>query len=155
MLLAEDNPVNQRVAVRMLEKSGHSVTLAEHGGEAVAAWAPGRFDIVLMDVQMPHVDGFEATRMIREKEAGTETHTPIVAMTAHAMVGDRERCIAAGMDEYLSKPVHRLELLRIFGLGRVVVDCRSSNPAAAADGFARPRPGRRRRSTRRGSRIVR
>ncbi|HEY2908702.1 MAG TPA: response regulator, partial [Gemmataceae bacterium] len=113
VLLAEDNPVNQRVAVRMLEKSGHSVTLAEHGGEAVAAWAPGRFDIVLMDVQMPHVDGFEATRMIREKEAGTETHTPIVAMTAHAMVGDRERCIAAGMDEYLSKPVHRLELLRI------------------------------------------
>jgi CheY-like chemotaxis protein len=97
----------------MLERSGHSVTLAEHGGEAVAAWAPGRFDIVLMDVQMPHVDGFEATRMIREKEAGTETHTAIVAMTAHAMVGDRERCIAAGMDEYLSKPVHRLELLRV------------------------------------------
>ncbi len=113
VLLAEDNPVNQRVAIRMLEKSGHSVTLAEHGGEAVAAWAPGRFDIVLMDVQMPHVDGFEATRMIREKEAGTETHTPIIAMTAHAMVGDRERCIAAGMDEYLSKPVHRLELLRV------------------------------------------
>ncbi|HEY3789802.1 MAG TPA: response regulator, partial [Urbifossiella sp.] len=113
VLLAEDNPVNQRVAVRMLEKGNHKVTLARHGGEAVAAWEPGRFDVVLMDVQMPEMDGFEATRTIREREENTGTRTPIVAMTAHAMVGDRERCLDAGMDEYLPKPVHRLELLRI------------------------------------------
>jgi two-component system, sensor histidine kinase and response regulator len=113
ILLAEDNPVNQRVAIRLLEKGQHTVTLATHGGEAVAAWAPGRFDVILMDVQMPEMDGFEATRVIRQREAGTGARTPIVAMTAHAMVGDRERCLAAGMDEYISKPVHRQELLRV------------------------------------------
>jgi CheY-like chemotaxis protein/HPt (histidine-containing phosphotransfer) domain-containing protein len=113
ILLAEDNPVNQRVAIRLLEKGGHAVTLANHGGEALAALDRGEFDIILMDVQMPEMDGFEATRHIREREAGTGRRIPIVAMTAHAMKGDRERCLAAGMDEYISKPVQRLELERI------------------------------------------
>ncbi|HEV3384452.1 MAG TPA: response regulator [Gemmata sp.] len=113
ILLAEDNAVNQRVAVRLLQAYGHTVTVANHGGEAVAAMDREHFDLVLMDVQMPEMDGFEATRVIREKEADKSRHTPIVAMTAHAMKGDRERCLAAGLDEYLSKPVQRDELLRV------------------------------------------
>jgi PAS domain S-box-containing protein len=113
ILVAEDNPVNQRVAIRLLEKGGHAVTLANHGGEAVVALDRGEFDLVLMDVQMPEMDGFEATRVIREREAGTGRHIPIVAMTAHAMKGDRERCLAAGMDDYLAKPVQRSELDRV------------------------------------------
>jgi two-component system, sensor histidine kinase and response regulator len=113
ILLAEDNAVNLRVAIRLLQGYGHSVTVANHGGEAVAAMNRASYDLVLMDVQMPVMDGFEATRLIREKEAGTGQHTPIVAMTAHAMKGDRERCLVAGMDEYLSKPVQRDDLLRI------------------------------------------
>jgi two-component system sensor histidine kinase/response regulator len=113
ILLAEDNAVNQRVAVRLLRSYGHTVTVANHGGEAVAAMDREHFDLVLMDVQMPEMDGFEATRLIRDKEAGTGRHTPMVAMTAHAMKGDRERCLAAGLDEYLSKPVQRDELLRL------------------------------------------
>jgi two-component system sensor histidine kinase/response regulator len=113
ILLAEDNAVNQLVAVRLLKGFGHTVTVANHGGEALAAMEKEHFDLVFMDVQMPEMDGFEATRLIREKEAGTGRHTPIVAMTAHAMKGDRERCLAAGLDEYLSKPVQRDELLRM------------------------------------------
>jgi two-component system sensor histidine kinase/response regulator len=113
ILLAEDNPVNQRVAIRLLEKDGHSVTVANHGGEALTALENAQFDLVLMDVQMPEMDGFAATRAIREREAGTDRHIPIVAMTAHAMKGDRERCLAAGMDDYLSKPIQRGELERI------------------------------------------
>jgi two-component system, sensor histidine kinase and response regulator len=113
ILLAEDNAVNQRVAVRLLQGYGHAITVANHGAEAVAAMNRDNYDLVLMDVQMPQMDGFEATRFIRDKEAGTGRHTPIVAMTAHAMKGDRERCLVAGMDEYLSKPIQREELLRI------------------------------------------
>jgi len=113
ILLAEDNAVNQRVAVRLLQGYGHTVAVANHGGEAIAAMDREQFDLVFMDVQMPEVDGFEATRVIREKEALVGRHTPIVAMTAHAMKGDRERCLAAGLDEYLSKPVQRDELLHI------------------------------------------
>ncbi len=113
ILLAEDNVVNQLVAVRLLEKCGHAVTVANHGGEALAAMVAKRFDVVLMDVQMPEVDGFEATRRIREIEAGTGRRTPVVAMTAHAMAGDRDRCLAGGMDDYLTKPVQREELFRV------------------------------------------
>jgi PAS domain S-box-containing protein len=113
VLLAEDNLVNQRVADLLLKKFGHTVTIANHGGEAVVAFDREPFDVILMDVQMPEVDGFEATRMIRERDAASGRRTPIVAMTAHAMKGDRERCLAAGMDDYVSKPVQRGELLRV------------------------------------------
>ncbi len=105
ILLAEDNVVNQRVAVRVLEKRGHWVVVAENGKEAIQALACQRFDLVLMDVQMPELDGLEATRKIRENESNTGQHIPIIAMTAHAMKGDRERCLKAGMDEYISKPI--------------------------------------------------
>ena len=110
VLLAEDNPVNQMLAVRLLEKRGHTVEVAANGKDALAALDAGRFDAVLMDVQMPEMGGFEATAAIREKEQSTGEHIPIIAMTAHAMKGDRERCIDAGMDGYLSKPIRAKEL---------------------------------------------
>jgi signal transduction histidine kinase/DNA-binding response OmpR family regulator len=105
VLLAEDNVINQRVAVGLLTKRGHDVTIAGTGAEALAAIGHQAFDVVLMDGQMPEMDGFEATAAIRAAEQGTDRHLRIVAMTAHAMVGDRERCLAAGMDAYLSKPI--------------------------------------------------
>jgi signal transduction histidine kinase/DNA-binding response OmpR family regulator len=107
ILLAEDNPVNQKLALRLLEREGHLVTLATHGIEAVALWQNEPFDMVLMDVQMPEMDGLQATRMIRELEVESGGHTFIVAMTANAMKGDEELCLAAGMDAYLSKPIQR------------------------------------------------
>jgi two-component system sensor histidine kinase/response regulator len=113
LLLAEDNAVNQRLAATILERRGHHVTIANNGREALAALARQRFDVVLMDVQMPEMGGFEATGAIREGERATGAHVPIVAMTAHAMKGDRERCLAAGMDEYLTKP---LDSRRLCGL---------------------------------------
>jgi len=113
VLLAEDNIVNQRLAVRLLEKAGHRVVIAENGLAACAAAAANTFDLVLMDVQMPDVDGFEATARIRAREQLAGGHVPIVAMTAHAMSGDRERCLAAGMDEYVSKPVRAESLFRV------------------------------------------
>ncbi len=109
ILLSEDNPVNQKLAIRLLEKAGHRVTLASTGREAVAAWeiaAPPGFDIVLMDIQMPEMDGMEATAAIRSLEKNSGKHIPILAMTAHAMRGDKERCLASGMDGYISKPIH-------------------------------------------------
>jgi signal transduction histidine kinase/CheY-like chemotaxis protein/HPt (histidine-containing phosphotransfer) domain-containing protein len=105
LLLAEDNLVNQRLAATLLERRGHHVTIACNGREALTALARHRFDLVLMDVQMPEMGGFEATAAIRKAEEATGAHVPIVAMTAHAMKGDRERCLAAGMDEYLTKPL--------------------------------------------------
>jgi CheY-like chemotaxis protein len=109
VLVAEDNPVNQKLALAMLDKLGHRVTMAGTGLEAVEKWRADKFDLILMDVQMPELDGLEATRAIRGEEP-KGTITPIVAMTAHAMTGDRERCIQAGMSDYISKPV-RLEAL--------------------------------------------
>jgi signal transduction histidine kinase/CheY-like chemotaxis protein len=105
ILLAEDNVVNQRLAERLLEKQGHRVVVVGNGREAVNALEEGNCDVVLMDVQMPELDGFQATAMIREKERVSGLHIPIVAMTAHAMKGDKERCLAAGMDGYISKPI--------------------------------------------------
>jgi CheY-like chemotaxis protein len=110
ILLAEDSLFNQKLAVGLLEKAGHTVVVANHGKEAVAAWREGQFDLVLMDVQMPEMDGFDATADIRAAEANAGTHVPIVAMTAHAMKGDRERCLAAGMDDYLAKPIRASQL---------------------------------------------
>ncbi len=110
ILLAEDNPVNQTVAVRLLEKMGHTVMVVANGRDAVLMLAEQEFGLVLMDVQMPEMDGFEATRAIREKEATTHKHIPILAMTAHAMKGDRERCLAVGMDGYIAKPISPAEL---------------------------------------------
>jgi CheY-like chemotaxis protein len=110
VLLAEDNPVNQKLAVRLLEKQGHVIAVAANGKEAVEMVEHQPFDVVLMDVQMPEMDGFEATAAIRRREQDTGRHIPIVAMTAYAMKGDRERCLAAGMDGYISKPVQPREL---------------------------------------------
>ena len=105
ILVAEDNLVNQRLAVRVLEKRGHAVTLANHGKDAVEEFVKGSFDVILMDIQMPEMDGFEATAAIRAHEAKSGGRIPIMAMTAHAMQGDRERCLASGMDGYVSKPI--------------------------------------------------
>jgi signal transduction histidine kinase/DNA-binding response OmpR family regulator len=113
ILLAEDNPVNQRVALRLLERDGHQVTIAGNGKEALQAFEMQTFDLILMDVQMPEMDGFEATAEVRARERVTGRHIPIVAMTAHAMTGDRERCLAAGMDDYLPKPIHSTDLRKL------------------------------------------
>ncbi len=115
LLLAEDGRVNQLVAMRLLEDCGHEVILATNGREAIEALAREHFDAVLMDVQMPEMDGYEATTLIREKEAVTGAHIPIIAMTAHAMAGDREKCLACGMDEYVAKPVRKEDLQRALG----------------------------------------
>ncbi len=105
ILLAEDNPVNQRLALRLLEKMGHRITLVDNGLDAIKHAVQGKFDLVLMDVQMPELDGLSATRRIRQWESARGGHVPIIAMTARAMQGDRERCLEAGMDDYLSKPI--------------------------------------------------
>ena len=113
ILVAEDNPVNQRLAVRMLEKMGHLVAVAQTGKEALDALRAGKFDLVLMDLQMPEMDGFAATREIRKAEQGRQEHVSVIAMTAHAMKGDREECLAAGMDDYLAKPINSEELRQV------------------------------------------
>jgi len=110
ILLAEDSFVNQKLAVGLLEKYGHTVVVANHGREAIAAVQSREFDLILMDVEMPEMDGFEATAAIRAWENETGTHIPIVAMTAHAMKGDRERCLEAGMDDYVAKPIRAKQL---------------------------------------------
>ena len=113
LLLAEDNTVNQRLAVRLLEKRGHSARVVGNGRLALEAWQEEPFDVLLMDVQMPEMDGLEATAAIRTRERDQGGHVPIVAMTAHAMTGDRERCLAAGMDAYLPKPLQPQEMMRV------------------------------------------
>jgi CheY-like chemotaxis protein len=112
ILLAEDNVVNQKVAARVLERRGHSVTVASNGAEAVNLYGRDKFDVILMDIQMPEINGYEATTAIRDRERTTGAHIPIIALTAHAMTGDRDRCLAAGMDDYVSKPIHLEELLQ-------------------------------------------
>ena len=113
ILLAEDNVFNQRVAIGMLEMNKHTVTVAQNGREAVEVFGRQPFDLVLMDVQMPEMDGKQATQFIRRQQESTGIRVPIVAMTAHAMAGDRERCLAAGMDDYISKPIRREELTAV------------------------------------------
>jgi len=112
ILLAEDNAVNQALAARLMEKRGHAVTVVNNGREALAALEKNSFDVVLMDIQMPEMDGFEATAGIRNMERRTGKHLPIIAMTAHSMAGDRERCLAAGMDSYVAKPIRSKELFQ-------------------------------------------
>ena len=110
ILLAEDNAVNQVLAVRLLERRGYLVTVVGNGRAAVEALSKQTFDAILMDVQMPEMNGFEATAAIRENERRSGKHIPILAMTAHALKGDQERCLAAGMDGYIAKPIRPDEL---------------------------------------------
>jgi PAS domain S-box-containing protein len=112
ILVAEDTPFNQKFILRLLERWGHRAVIAENGREALEALSKDEFDIVLMDVQMPEMDGYDATRAIRESEKQTGSHIPIIAMTAHAIKGDRERCLEAGMDEYVAKPISSEMLLK-------------------------------------------
>jgi CheY-like chemotaxis protein len=129
VLIAEDNLVNQKVIAGLLARRGQDTVLVATGREAFEAWRRESFDAIFMDVQMPDMDGFEATAAIREAERATDTHIPIVAMTAHAMSGDRERCLAAGMDDYVAKPISVKEIDRI--LLQIVQSCRISSPNAA------------------------
>jgi len=132
ILLAEDNVVNQKVATKMLERIGHTVSVASTGKDALDMTAESAFDLVLMDVQMPVMDGLTATKLIRERELATGLHTPILAMTAHAMKGDEEKCLAAGMDGYLSKPIKINELLEaIENMARTSEQEREEAPSAA------------------------
>lgn len=110
ILLAEDNPINSKVALAMLGKMGHHVISAVNGMEVVARYDSDKFDLVFMDIQMPEMDGLEAASKIRQQERTLGTHVPIIAMTANAMSGDREAYIRAGMDDYISKPISRKEL---------------------------------------------
>jgi len=110
ILLVEDQIINRKIVIQLLERKGYKVSIAVNGKEAVDKTKKERFNIILMDVQMPVMDGFEATIQIREYEKSKKIHTPIVAMTAHAMKGDKEKCIAVGMDYYISKPVNPEEL---------------------------------------------
>ena len=126
----DDNPVNQKVALRILERAGHRGDAVGNGVEALVALEKIPYDIVLMDVQMPEMDGFEATRFLRAREHG-QRHVPVIAMTAHALKGDRENCIKAGMDDYIAKPIHPKELLSVIDrwAGRTVL------PPATPDAF--------------------
>jgi CheY-like chemotaxis protein len=113
VLLAEDNLINQRLATRLIEKRGHQVILAATGREALAKLEENEIDVVLMDVQMPDMNGLQATTLIREKERGLDRHMPVIALTAHTMKGDREKCLDAGMDSYITKPVNAQELIYV------------------------------------------
>jgi CheY-like chemotaxis protein len=129
VLVAEDNPINQRIIGALLGRRGQDAVLAANGRDAADAWKRGSFDAIFMDVQMPEMDGFEATAVIRAAERGTGAHIPIVAMTAHAMSGDRERCLAAGMDDYVAKPISVKEIDRI--LIEIAQSRRIASPSAA------------------------
>jgi PAS domain S-box-containing protein len=138
ILVAEDNLVNMKLARRLLERAGLEVDSAENGARALEALQRRRYDLVLMDVQMPEMDGLEATRRIREREKGTSEHVPIVALTAHSMKGDRERFLAGGMDDYLSKPLDAGQLYRVLskhlaGAGEQKPVLESTDPAGILD----------------------
>jgi CheY-like chemotaxis protein len=135
VLVVEDNAVNQKVATMILEKLGYPADVAADGSEALEALRRHRYAVVLMDCQMPRVDGYEATAAIRRLEALTGGHTPIIAMTASAMEGDRERCLAAGMDDFLAKPIRPGQVAA--ALGRWTTEVRSLDP---------PQPGTRERA---------
>ena len=137
ILLAEDNEINQRLAIGVLTRDGHEVTVARNGVETLEHYGRETFDVILMDVQMPIMDGMEATRAIRELERESGTHTTIVAMTAHAMKGDREKCLAAGMDEYVAKPI-RLSVLR----EKLAIVADESDVPAEAKTEATPQPAK-------------
>ena len=138
ILLAEDVEINQKVAAKILEKHGYRVLIANNGREAVEQWEREPVDIVFMDIQMPEIDGYQATAAIREKEQGTGRHTPISAMTAYAMKGDAEKCLAAGMDAYISKPVKAEEILmtieKLIGAGESCHELLPRELAAAGNG---------------------
>jgi PAS domain S-box-containing protein len=142
VLLAEDNAVNTRLVTALLEKHGHSSVAVLNGREAVTAVADGAFDLVLMDVQMPVMDGLEATQEIRQSERGTGQHLPIIALTANAMKGDREACLAAGADGYIAKPVNASELFALIDEltmsrdGGAVIGREDEDPAAANEDAA-------------------
>jgi CheY-like chemotaxis protein/HPt (histidine-containing phosphotransfer) domain-containing protein len=137
ILLAEDNPVNQTLAILLLGKQGHTVVVVGDGKQAVAALEKDSFDVVLMDVQMPEMDGFAATAVIRAGERKTGQHIPIIAVTAYAMKGDRERCLQAGMDGYLAKPIDPDEL--VAALARVTASGRQGETVAAVAASEPPR----------------
>jgi CheY-like chemotaxis protein len=130
ILVAEDNAVNQLVMTRLLRKRGHQVTVVSDGRSAVEEVSRHDFDVVFMDVQMPVLDGLQATGEIRDIEARTHRRVPIVALTAHAMQGDKQQCLDAGMDDYLTKPISPAELDRILGL-----HTRTEVAAAVANGM--------------------
>ena len=132
ILLVEDNPANQKLATYILQDRGHLVEIAADGQEAVYLTEQNRYDVILMDVQMPRLSGLEATVQIRQREAGTGVHLPIVGLTANAMQGAREECLAAGMDDYLAKPVRQRELLA--GLERLEPRQQPAGPAALPQG---------------------
>lgn len=133
LLLAEDNPINQKLAVTVLQKSGYSVDTADNGSDAVAKAKSNQYHAILMDVQMPETDGFEATQQIREWEKDQNIHTPIIAMTAHAMQGDRERCLAAGMDDYVTKPLQPRVLFSALHRWAQTGDLTADEPAQVED----------------------
>lgn len=131
VLLAEDNPVNQKLALKLLEKHGYAVSIVNNGREAIAALSQQNFAVVLMDVEMPEMNGLDATKVIREKERGTHRHTPIIAMTAHALKGDEDRCLAAGMDAYISKPIRAQRLIQVMEKMMAAYSLRSEEAVSA------------------------
>jgi CheY-like chemotaxis protein len=138
ILVAEDVEVNQKVVTKILERHGHRVLLATNGREAVEMWERNSVDLVLMDIQMPVMDGYQATAAIRAKEAGTPRHTPISAMTAYAMSGDAEKCLAAGMDAYVSKPIKAEQLLATIGELAHGPDAPAAPPSSAEEPDSAP-----------------